>query len=574
MPIRVICPSCGRSGRVPDHAIGRTVQCPACAFRYQLSPGPSTPDDLELVDDTPPPVRPAGRHKPSLPPGSVGPAAPYDAPADGASWADRPAVSGSKMRLYAGIAGAVLVGSVAYGVAYNATGRWVRNKVAATPHTAAGVGGVEVSAPAPAAEAGFAVEARAAASAPARDDGPAKTLSTAEIVAESDASIALLKGKSSSGTGFLVGPGLLATNAHVIDNEFLDQLEVHFPSADSAHKGPVPAELLYEDPKRDLALLAVKTDLPPLRVARSYAFRKGEDVTVIGSPGIGDGKVLANAVSRGVMSTQTSLNGQDFYQMGVSVNPGNSGGPVFDSAGRVIGVVTLKTSEQEALAFCVPVEDLHSALSALSSQSGADAAKVRSRHRVVHAVRGLGAAGAIYCAAIDHGLLASAGRLSPESKAQVDKLEAALPELDAALFAPIPPEVPAIRNDPLVVLSVRENVAEMADNYNRLKALHARRGAGVRADELRQMKQAHRRLIVDLSQALGLELPTKMLTAFDPHEGAEPPPPDVPRGVMPPSMEQFRQRVWERHGLRPPVPRPPSFGPRGPGFGPRFGPRR
>src|SRR6185437_2866574 len=236
--------------------------------------------------------------------------------------------------------------------------------------------------------------ARAAAGGPARDDGPARPLSTAEIVAESDPSIALIKGKASRGTGFLVGPGLLVTNAHVIDGEFVNQLQVHFPAAVRARRGPAPAELLYEDPRRDLALLAVKTDLPPLRVARSYAFRKGEDITVIGSPGIGDGKVLENAVSRGVMSTQTAIDGRSFYQMGISVNPGNSGGPVFDSSGRVIGVVTLKTSEQEALAFCVPVEDLHAALSALSSQPPADAARLRSRHRVVHAVKGLGAAGA------------------------------------------------------------------------------------------------------------------------------------------------------------------------------------
>ena len=131
---------------------------------------------------------------------------------------------------------------------------------------------------------------------------------------------------------------------------------MHFPSAEAAKKGPYTAELVYEDPKRDLAFLAVKTDLPAIQVASSYTFRKGEDVTVIGNPGLGEDAVLENAISRGLMSTKTTLEGSSFYQLSISVNPGNSGGPVFDSHGQVIGVVTLKSSKQEALAFSIPVE--------------------------------------------------------------------------------------------------------------------------------------------------------------------------------------------------------------------------
>ena len=436
-----------------------------------------------------------------------------------------------------------------------------------------------VGASAPAAEPGYVAEARAAlVKAPTRDEGAGKVLSTADIVAESDASIALIKGKASSGTGFLVGPGLLATNAHVIDDEFVSRLQVHFPSADPAHKGPVAAELMYEDPARDLAVLAVKTDLSPLRVAHSYAVRKGEDVTVIGSPGIGDGKVLANAVSRGVMSTQADLDGRHFYQMGIAVNPGNSGGPVFDSAGRVIGVVTLKTSEQEALAFCVPVEDLRTALASLSGQAGADAAKVRSRHRIVHAVKGLGTAGAIYCNVIDASRAAAAGRLDPDDREKLTKLDGILGDLDQALFADITPEVPAITTDPMVDATVRAQVSEMSENYTRLKSFYNQRKGSVPLDDLRRIKQAHRRLITALSPALGLELPTKMLAAFDDKEMAGTPS-SVVGGAVPPSsaMDQFRQSFFERHGLRPPnIPRPPSYrgptSPRGPSFGgSRFG---
>ncbi len=62
------------------------------------------------------------------------------------------------------------------------------------------------------------------------------------------------------------------------------------------------------------------------------------------------------------MSTKTSFEGQRYYQLSIAVNPGNSGGPVFNSFGEVIGVVTRKSAAQEALAFCIPLEDLNLAL--------------------------------------------------------------------------------------------------------------------------------------------------------------------------------------------------------------------
>ena len=139
---------------------------------------------------------------------------------------------------------------------------------------------------------------------------PSRPLSSAEIAAESEPSIALISGDGSVGTGFLVRPGILATNAHVIDGEFMTTLRVRFPSAEKDQQGPLLADLLYEDTHRDLAFLQVKSTLPPLRIAESYRFRKGEDVTVIGNPGAGNQLILENAISRGLMSTRTSLQGQ------------------------------------------------------------------------------------------------------------------------------------------------------------------------------------------------------------------------------------------------------------------------
>jgi S1-C subfamily serine protease len=208
---------------------------------------------------------------------------------------------------------------------------------------------------------------------PARlaEEVPDRPMNTAEIVARYEPSVALIKGKKGSGTGFIARPGIVATNAHVIEGERIKEVEVRFPSAPEGQQGPLPARLLYKDKDRDLALLGVATDLPPVRIAKGYKFRKGEDVTVIGNPGVGGRMILENAISRGIVSSMTKINEHTFLQLGIAINPGNSGGPVFDPKGRVIGVVTLKTTAQEALAFAIPAEDLLAALDAAETPSAA-----------------------------------------------------------------------------------------------------------------------------------------------------------------------------------------------------------
>ena len=202
----------------------------------------------------------------------------------------------------------------------------------------------------------------AVAAGPAEEAIPDKPMSTADIVARYEPSVALIKGKKGSGTGFIARAGIVATNAHVIDGERMKDIEVRFPSAAESRQGPYAARLLFQDKERDLALLGVVTDLPPVRVVEAYKFRKGEDVTVIGNPGVGGAMILENAISRGIVSSMTKINEQSFIQLGIAINPGNSGGPVFDPKGRVIGIVTLKTTKQEGLAFAIPAEDLRSAL--------------------------------------------------------------------------------------------------------------------------------------------------------------------------------------------------------------------
>ena len=108
--------------------------------------------------------------------------------------------------------------------------------------------------------------------------------------------------------------------------------------SDSIRATPAPTTYAVEKPRpRPAGSPGRETrpeDVPPRAPATTCRFLKGDDITVIGNPGVGGRMVLENAVSRGVVSSMTSPTGHSLMQLGISINPGNSAGPVFDSMGR------------------------------------------------------------------------------------------------------------------------------------------------------------------------------------------------------------------------------------------------
>ena len=201
-------------------------------------------------------------------------------------------------------------------------------------------------------------------------------LQTHEIIERIEQSVAHIQGLDGHGSGFLIHPGIVATNYHVISREFLEQVEVTFPSASGSRKGPFDTKLLYADADHDIAFLSVKSDLPPLALADDFQFKRGLDIIAIGSPGD-----LENAVNVGVLSSETMIEGQKHYQLGISINPGNSGGPVIDREARVIGIVTLKDSKQEGIAWCVTASDVLDALARADNQTESEKRQNNSYHR-------------------------------------------------------------------------------------------------------------------------------------------------------------------------------------------------
>lgn len=192
---------------------------------------------------------------------------------------------------------------------------------------------------------------------------PAPKVFNAKALVERFApSVGRVEFQQSRGSGFLVDRDLLATNAHVVGNRDDVNVRVFFPSAVPGERGPHNGRVVFMNAQRDIALVRVKTDLDFLKLGDSDGLKKGEDIVVIGSPGLGNG-LLENTVSKGIFGTTVKQPGEGVYlHMSLAVNPGNSGGPAFNDRGEVIGIVTAKGLKVEGVALCVPINDLKNAI--------------------------------------------------------------------------------------------------------------------------------------------------------------------------------------------------------------------
>jgi S1-C subfamily serine protease len=301
--------------------------------------------------------------------------------------------------------------------------------------------------------------------------------SAEQIVDLCGPSVALIrfKGTQGGGSGFMIRPGIVATNAHVVDSVFPNQLKVSFPSLKEGSKTVyTPKGLLYFDHKRDLACLAVAEVAPALRLADRFEFKSGREITVIGSPGRGDGEQLPNVVTKGLLSTQTEIEKQTFYQMSIAVNPGNSGGPVFDARGHIIGVVTLKAN-REGISFCVPWKDLNTAIAKMEQLKPSERAEHTSRHAVGVAFRRVAMSAFIYGQGMQHmaAVLRTAERgRRPEkdAAAEAKRLFAArggtYPLLD---LSDVKPHMDRLRDDPNVLPAIRTRMNDLWATYTELK---------------------------------------------------------------------------------------------------------
>lgn len=174
------------------------------------------------------------------------------------------------------------------------------------------------------------------------------------------------KGVQRNGTGTMVSDsGYLLTNAHVImslssdHKTVLDESQsIYIKSGKSATH--VSAELIYADPSIDLALLKTKEN--KVLVPVTMELREpdpGEDVYAIGNSK-GEGLCIVEGI---VSDTHRLVAGNEYVMISAPVTNGNSGGPVFNAAGNLIGIVQSGRADVSAMNYAIPVDVIQAFLS-------------------------------------------------------------------------------------------------------------------------------------------------------------------------------------------------------------------
>jgi regulator of sirC expression with transglutaminase-like and TPR domain len=153
------------------------------------------------------------------------------------------------------------------------------------------------------------------------------------------------------GTGFVIdATGLIATNFHVITEG--RPFTVEMPS------GRMLPVLAVESSDRasDLALLRVDPGdkkLPSLKLADNSLPSQGSRVLAFGNP-LG----MRDSVVTGIISAIQDIEGRKLIQLAMPIQPGNSGGPLVDSQGKVIGIINMKSAIDDNLGFAIPINQL------------------------------------------------------------------------------------------------------------------------------------------------------------------------------------------------------------------------
>jgi len=179
-------------------------------------------------------------------------------------------------------------------------------------------------------------------------------------------SVVTIRTNVGQGTGFIISDeGYIVTNAHVLaDKEGRLALGIQ---AITYEQETFEVDFIGYDGDYDIALLKIGGDYDSLRFADSDDVQIGEKVIAIGNP-LG----LQFSVTEGIVSAvhRTGINKQEVYiQTDAALNPGNSGGPLINKEGRVIGINNFKVGSGESLGFALESNYIEEIINEISEEA-------------------------------------------------------------------------------------------------------------------------------------------------------------------------------------------------------------
>ena len=187
-------------------------------------------------------------------------------------------------------------------------------------------------------------------------------LSISDMVQSIEGGLVQVLTPTGSGSGFVVSDdGLIVTNAHVVEQH--SSVTVRFVDGAS-----YTGQVLGKDETIDLAVVEVDPVLllQPMTMGDSGSARPGDEVIALGFP-LGDDLGQDYTVTTGVVSSQRTYGSVDYIQTSAQIYPGNSGGPLLNRDGQVIGVNTWVRNDYESIGFAVSVSTVIQNLDLLAS---------------------------------------------------------------------------------------------------------------------------------------------------------------------------------------------------------------
>lgn len=167
--------------------------------------------------------------------------------------------------------------------------------------------------------------------------------------------------RRSSGSGFIISKdGYIITNNHVIDGADKVEVALNVMKRNESTKEIYTAKIIGRDPRTDIALIKIDTKraLPIAYLGQSSDLKKGDWVVAIGNPFGLDRSVslgIVSALGREI-SPNENRRFDDFIQTDAAINFGNSGGPLVNLKGEVIGINTAISAQGSGIGFAVPID--------------------------------------------------------------------------------------------------------------------------------------------------------------------------------------------------------------------------